>query len=58
MLESLIPDFTCIIIQTLCCVVGDCLKCLLGDPEVTANPYCNFAYLYWEGCVIRSIYLR
>ena len=22
---------------------------ILGDPEVTANPYCNFAYLYWEG---------
>ena len=31
---------------------------ILDDPEVTANLYCNFAYLYWEGCVIRSIYLR
>ena len=31
---------------------------VLGDPEVTANLYCNFAYLYWEGCVICSIYLR
>ena len=31
---------------------------LLGDPEVTANLYCNFAYPYWEGCVICSIYLR
>ena len=24
---------------------------LLGDPEVTAKLYCNFAYPYWEGCV-------
>ena len=31
---------------------------LLGDPEVTANLYYNFAYPYWEGCVICSIYLR
>ena len=31
---------------------------VLGDPEVTANLYCDFAYLYWEGCVICSIYLR
>ena len=31
---------------------------VLGDQEVTANLYCNFAYLYWEGCVICSIYLR
>ena len=31
---------------------------LLGNPEVTANLYCNFAYLYWEGFVICSIYLR
>ena len=31
---------------------------LLGDPEVTENLYCYFAYLYWEGCVIYSIYLR
>ena len=31
---------------------------LLGDPEVTANLYCNFAYPYWEGCVICSIYLQ
>ena len=23
---------------------------VLGDPEVTANMYCNFAYPYWEGC--------
>ena len=30
---------------------------ILGDPEVTANLYCNFAYLYWESCVICSIYL-
>ena len=33
-------------------------KQTLGDPEVTANLYSNFAYLYWEGCVICSIYLR
>ena len=33
-------------------------QCLLGDPEVTANLYCKIAYLYWEGCVICSIYLR
>ena len=31
---------------------------ILGDPEVTANLQCNFAYLYWEGCVNYSIYLR
>ena len=31
---------------------------LLGDPEVTANFYCNFAYPYQEGCMICSIYLR
>ena len=22
---------------------------VLDDPEVTANLYCNFAYLYWKG---------
>ena len=27
---------------------------ILGDPEVTASLYCNFAYLYW----FCSIYLR
>ena len=31
---------------------------ILGDPEVTANMCCNFAYLYWDGCIIFSIYLR
>ena len=31
---------------------------ILGDPEVTVNPYSNFEYLDWEGCVICSIYLR
>ena len=31
---------------------------VLGDPEVTANLYCNFADLYWKGYVICSIYLR
>ena len=29
----------------------------LGDQEVTANLYCNFAYPYWEGCVICSKHL-
>ena len=28
------------------------LQYILGDPEVTTNLYCNFVYLYWEGCVI------
>ena len=31
---------------------------VLGAPEITANLCCNFAYLYWEGCVICSIHLR
>ena len=31
---------------------------VLGDPEDTANLYCNFGYPYWEGCLICSIYLR
>ena len=31
---------------------------LLGALEVTANLYCNFVTLYWEGCVICRIYLR
>ena len=31
---------------------------ILGDQEVTANLYCNFAYPYWEGYLICSIYLR
>ena len=31
---------------------------VLGDPEVTANLYFTFAYPYWEGYVICSIYLR
>ena len=30
---------------------------ILGDPGVTANLYCNVVNLYWEGCVICSIYL-
>ena len=29
---------------------------VLDDPEVTANLFINFAYLYWEGCAICSIY--
>ena len=31
---------------------------VLDVSEVNANLYCNFAHLYWEGCVICSIYLR
>ena len=31
---------------------------VLGASEITANLYCNCLYLYWEGCVIYSIYLR
>ena len=31
---------------------------MLGDPEITANLYCNFAYIYWEGCVICGIYFQ
>ena len=32
---------------------------VLGEQEVTANLYCNFADPNnWEGCVICSIYLR
>ena len=30
----------------------------LGDPEVTVNLYCDFAFPHWEGCRICSIYLR
>ena len=26
--------------------------------EITANVYCNCVHIYWEGCVICSIYLR
>ena len=36
--------------------VNKCLEKVLGDPEVTANLYCNFAYLYREGCVICNIF--
>ena len=31
---------------------------ILGAPEITANIYFNCLYLYWEGCVICSIYLQ
>ena len=31
---------------------------ILGAPEITANLYCNFVYLYWEGSGIFIIYLR
>ena len=31
---------------------------ILGASEITANLCCNCVYLYWEGCVICSIYLR
>ena len=26
--------------------------------EITADLYCKYVYLYWEGCVICSTYLR
>ena len=35
-----------------------CIGYILGASEITANLYCNYEYLYWEGCVICSIYLR
>ena len=41
--------------RTQAFMVGDII---LGDPDVTANMYCNFAYPHWEGCVICSIYLQ
>ena len=31
---------------------------ILGASHIAANLYCNYVYLYWEGCVICSIYLR
>ena len=31
---------------------------VLGASEITANLYCKCVYLYWEGCLICSIYLR
>ena len=31
-------------------IIPDYRELILGDPEVTANLYCNFAYPYWEGC--------
>ena len=34
------------------------MKDIQGAPEINANLYCNFEYLYWEGCVICNIYLR
>ena len=35
----------------------DCYRTiLLGDPEITTDLYCNFAYLYWEGCVF-AVYI-
>ena len=30
----------------------------LGASEITVNLYCNCVHLYWEDCVIYSIYLR
>ena len=38
-------------------VVDAIVELILGDPEVPANLYCNFAYPYWDGCVICSVYL-
>ena len=35
-------------------------KMIYPDPrlESTANLYCNFVHMYWEGCVICSVYMR
>ena len=33
--------------QLVSCYSGDRDTVVLGDPEVTANLYCAFAYLYW-----------
>ena len=37
---------------------GEAGRLILGDTEVAANLYCNFTFMYWEGCKICSIYLR
>ena len=34
-----------------------CPTYLLGASEITANLYCNCVHLYWEGCVICSLYI-
>ena len=47
---------TLIMMLTVDCADGT--ELLLSDPEVTANLYSNVEYLYWEGCVICSMYLR
>ena len=39
------------------CKEGSARVNVLGDPEITENLYCNFVYLYWEGCVKCSKYL-
>ena len=31
---------------------------ILGDPEVTASLYCNYAFCDWEGFMICIIYWR
>ena len=31
---------------------------VLGASEITANQYCNYGHLYWEGCMICRVYLR
>ena len=31
---------------------------ILGASEINANIYCNCVHLYWEGCVISSLYLQ
>ena len=56
----MVPDFldadqiSCLLPASLCITRR---PYILGDPEVTANLYCNFPYPYWEGCVICSIYI-
>ena len=48
--------YFCLSIRTSLISMYVCMY-VLGDPEVTPNLYCNFAYLYWEGCVICMVYI-
>ena len=48
-------------LDTLCLLFRFCIengRKVLGSSDITANLYSNWVYLYWEGCVIYSIYLR
>ena len=41
------------IINTVCII-----EYILGASRITANLYCEFVHLYWERCVICSMYLQ